>query len=94
VSRPSTYTPGWDRVVARLGTQLRAMPVVVAGMLIGSVLLGALGGVVGLVVGLAVYPPTAWFAVLEVGVLAGIIGWFLGLFVGVVSQCVNGPRSG
>jgi uncharacterized protein (TIGR03382 family) len=63
---------------------VRELPVVVAGALVGAVLLGAVGGVTGLCVGLVVHPPTAWFAVLEVGVPAGIVGAVLGLLVGVV----------
>ena len=67
-----------------LRTQLGEMPVLVAAMLVGAVLLGAVGGVTGLWIGLLVNPPTAWFAVLEVGVPAGIVGSMLGLVVGVV----------
>ncbi len=60
------------------------MGVVATAVLVGSVSLGAVGGVVGLVLGWQAHPPTAWFAVLEVGVPAGVAGGVLGLFVGVV----------
>ena len=46
---------------------------------IGALVGGAIGGVVGLVVGLGAYPPTAWFAVVEVGIPAAIVGGALGL---------------
>ncbi len=56
--------------------ELRRLPVVVAGMLLGSVPARArIGGVVGLLVGLSwSTPSTAWFAVLEIGVPAGAVG--------------------
>ena len=80
------------RGVARLSTGLRELPVVVASLLVGAVLLGAIGGVVGLVIGLSVHPSTAWFAVLEVGVPAAAVGGFLGLVVGGIAQWVGGAR--
>jgi hypothetical protein len=43
---------------------------------------GVLGGICGLVLGLSAYPPTAWFAVFEVGVPAAILGGVGGLFFG------------
>jgi hypothetical protein len=82
-ARPRT-TPA--PVISGLRTQLREMPVVLAGMLLGCLVLGLIGGVVGLVLGLAAYPPTAWFAVLEVGIPAGVVGAILGLFAGVIAQ--------
>jgi hypothetical protein len=80
--------------VSRLCTHVREMPVVVAAVLVGAVLLGAAGGVTGLCVGLLAYPPTAWFAVLEVGVPAGVLGSVLGLIVGVVVRWRVGSKSG
>ena len=64
--------------------RLRELPVELAAMVVGAVLLGALGGAVGLFLGLRTYPLTAWFAVLEVGVPAAAAGSVLGLLVGVV----------
>ena len=43
----------------------------------------------GLVVGLHVNPATAWFAVFEVGVPAGIVGAVLGAVVGLLAVSVN-----
>jgi hypothetical protein len=74
-----------------LHTMSRDLPVVSA-MIIGAVVLGVLGGVVGLVIGWATNPSTAWFAVLEVGVPAGAVGWVLGLLVGLVGQWIGRAR--
>jgi hypothetical protein len=52
----------------------------------GAVLLGILGGVVGLVLGLVAYPPTAWFAVLEVGVPGAVAGALGGTAAGLVRR--------
>jgi hypothetical protein len=48
--------------------------------------LAGLGGVVGLVVGLVAYPPTAWFAIVEVGLPAGVLGAVLGLAAGSIAH--------
>jgi hypothetical protein len=53
--------------------------------LLGAVICGLLGGLCGLVVGLNAYPPTAWFAVLEVGVPGALLGAVAGLVAGAVS---------
>jgi hypothetical protein len=52
-------------------------------VLVGAVLAGVVGGVVGLIVGLRVYPPTAWFAIFELGVPAAVVGALLGLASGL-----------
>ena len=52
------------------------------GAVIGAVVAGAVGGVVGLIVGLLAYPPTAWFAVFELGVPAAVLGGLVGLAAG------------
>ncbi|QNN54589.1 hypothetical protein [Nocardioides mesophilus] len=61
---------------------LRALPAPLRGAVIGAVVLGVTGGLVGLVLGLRAYAPTAWAAVLEVGVPAACLGAVLGLVVG------------
>ena len=58
------------------------LPVPVRHGAVGAVVLGALGAVVGLVLGLRAYVPTAWAAVLEVGVPAAYLGAVLGLLTG------------
>jgi len=62
------------------------------GAVIGAVCLGLLGALVGLVRGLSVYPPTAWFALFEVGVPALIVGALLGAVVGSAARLLG--RSG
>jgi membrane associated rhomboid family serine protease len=58
------------------------------GMTFGRIILwglalgAAVGAVVGLVLGLVAYPPTAWFAVIEVGVPGAVLGVLVGLVVG------------
>lgn len=50
-----------------------------------AAIFGLLGGVVGLVIGLSAYPPTAWFAVLEVGLPCALIGGALGAVSGALA---------
>ena len=57
------------------------LPLPVRAAVMGGSVLGVLGAIAGLVVGLIVNPPTAWFAVLEVGIPATILGYVVG-FVG------------
>jgi hypothetical protein len=45
---------------------------------------GVIGAIVGLVVGLVAYPPTAWFAVFELGVPAAIAGGVVGLVAALI----------
>ena len=65
------------------------MPVVRRFAVIGSIVVGFLGALVGLILGLRAYPATAWFAVFEVGVPAGIAGAVVGAFVGVLAMVVR-----
>lgn len=58
------------------------LPKPLAYALLGAMWCGLLGGVVGLLVGLSVYPPTAWFAVLEIGIPAALLGFVAGMLVG------------
>lgn len=76
-------------------TQLREMPILVTSMLVGGVLLGVIGAVVGLVIGLYSHPPTAWFAALEIGFPAGVVGWLVGIPVGLIARWITrAPRGG
>jgi hypothetical protein len=58
------------------------LPLPVRGMLLGAGALGVAGGLAGLVLGLRAYPPTAWFAVVEVGVPAAFVGCAIGALAG------------
>lgn len=78
--------------MSTLPARLRQVPTPVAGMAVGGVLLAAVGGVIGLIVGLHAYAPTAWFAVLEIGVPAGLVGGLLGLLVGFLHESSRRTR--
>jgi hypothetical protein len=65
------------------------LPVLPRSAVAGAVCAGALGGVAGLVLGLLAYPPTAWFAVFEVGIPAAMAGGILGLVAGSVALAVR-----
>ncbi|MEO9324416.1 hypothetical protein ABFT23_13055 [Nocardioides sp. C4-1] len=69
------------------------LPVVVRWAMRCGVVLGAVGALAGLVIGLVVHPPTAWFAVLELGVPAFVLGAALGAVVGALAAVV-GRRGG
>ncbi len=60
-------------------------PLVVRWSVRSGLVLGTVGAVVGLLVGLAAYPPTAWFAVLEVGIPAFVVGTLLGAVAGTAT---------
>jgi hypothetical protein len=65
------------------------LPVLPRSAVAGAVCAGVLGGVAGLVLGLRAYPPTAWFAVFEVGIPAALAGAILGLAAGSVVLAVR-----
>jgi len=77
-------------VIRSAWQQLSKVAIPLRCALVGGAVAGALGGVVGLVIGLRTYAPTAWFAILEVGVPAALVGSTLGLIVGSVVRLV--PR--
>lgn len=52
--------------------------------IVGAASAGTVGAVVGLIVGLFVHPPTALFAMFELGLPAGIVGGVVGLLVGSI----------
>ena len=78
------------RGLSWLRVELREMPVVVASMLVGTILLGGVGALAGLVIGLGAHPSTAWFAVLEIGVPAAALGCLVGVPVGLVARWISG----
>jgi hypothetical protein len=69
------------------------LPLVARSAIAGALVLGIIGGLVGLVVGLVAYPPTAWFAVLEVGAPSSLLGAIIGTVVGAVALVVR-PAGG
>ena len=70
------------------------LPLPIRFAVVAAVVLGVLGGMVGLAVGLISYPPTAWFAVLEVGVPAGLLGAIAGLMGGFAASLVRRGHPG
>jgi hypothetical protein len=68
------------------------LPVLMRSFVVGAVCTGVAGCVAGLAIGLIVYPPTAWFAVFELGVPAAIAGGTVGLLSGSVVFAVRGSR--
>lgn len=54
---------------------------------------GVSGAVAGLVLGLIAYPPTAWFAVLELGIPGAFVGAACGAFLGLVTMARRTGRS-
>ena len=61
---------------------LAAMPVLQRSVIIGATVAGFVGAIVGLFIGLVAYPPTALFAVIEIGLPAAVAGALGGLLVG------------
>jgi ABC-type uncharacterized transport system permease subunit len=68
---------------------LSDMPVPTRFAIISALVLGIAGGIAGLIIGLFAYPPTAWFAVAELGVPAALLGGLAGLIVGFLVQAVR-----
>lgn len=73
-------------------TTLAQLPFLGRFVLGGMLLAGVLGGVVGLIVGLRAYPPTAWFAVFELGIPASVVGALLGLATGLSVRGIRHPH--
>ena len=70
-------------------TVLRDLPALARFVVVGTASLCVVGGIVGLIVGLFAYPPTAWFAVFEVGIPGAIVGAIVGLLVGAVAITIR-----
>ena len=62
------------------------LPLPARAAVMGGLALGVLGAIAGLVMGLIVNPPTAWFAVLEIGIPATILGYVAGFVGGSVGR--------
>jgi ABC-type antimicrobial peptide transport system permease subunit len=61
---------------------LAPLPLPVRWAVVCGIVAGLLGAAVGLIVGLAVHPPTAWFAVIELGAPSALLGAAVGLASG------------
>jgi hypothetical protein len=59
---------------------------------IGGLVFGIAGGIAGLILGLRAYPPTAWFAVIEVGLPSAFLGVVAGFLVGFLVLAVRRAR--
>ena len=82
--------PGAPRhVEGATSTPTRAVPLPAKWAAIGAVSAGLVGGVAGLVVGLRAYAPTAWFAILELGIPSAAIGGLVGLASGAIASVVS-----
>jgi uncharacterized membrane protein (GlpM family) len=71
--------------VQTLWKKLSDLPLPTRFAVIGGLVFGIAGGIAGLISGLFAYPPTAWFAVAELGlpaaVLGGLAGWVVRFLV-------------
>ena len=72
---------------------LEGSPLFVRSAVLGAAVAGLAGGVVGLVLGLFAYPPTAWFAVIELGLPAALLGGLCGLAIGAIASIGKRPSS-
>jgi hypothetical protein len=75
--------------MAGIGTGTVGMKLPARWAVFGFVFLGVTGAVAGLIVGLLAYPPTAWFAVIEAGLPAAVVGGTLGVLAGLVVEAAR-----
>jgi hypothetical protein len=68
------------------------MPLLARCVVVAAVLGAVVGGAVGLGIGLAVYPPTAWFAILEIGIPSFFVCAIVGLLVGATWRVIGVRR--
>lgn len=59
---------------------------------VGATTGGGLGSVAGLAIGLAVYPPTAAFAVIELGIPAAAAGGVIGALASLLAAATRHHR--
>ncbi len=60
---------------------------------IGMAVCGVLGAIAGLIIGLMAHPPTAVFAMAELGIPAAVVGGVLGFLVGLGVWAVRRIRA-
>ena len=78
-------SPGVDtQAVRSFRDVLSTMPLLSRAIVVGAITGGAAGAIAGLLVGLVANPPTAAFAMVELGLPSAIVGALVGLLVGVV----------
>jgi hypothetical protein len=58
----------------------------------GAAGVGVIGAIGGLIIGLRAYPPTAPFAVIELGLPAAIVGGLVGLVTGAIVRASRRSR--
>ena len=90
LSKPPSLPAARVRGIAAARQAMAGMPRPIRWALVGAVSLGALGAATGLVLGLA-YPPTAWFAAMEVGAPSACLGGGIGLLAGGLTSLVLRP---
>ncbi|MGA3184765.1 MAG: hypothetical protein ABSE52_09235 [Candidatus Dormibacteria bacterium] len=73
-----------NRRVSTPRAPLAALTLLSRTMVIGATFAGVAGAIAGLVLGLRAYAPTAWFAVVELGLPATLVGALAGLAAGSV----------
>jgi hypothetical protein len=91
--RPLTGRCGRGTVALRLTLSQNLlttfMRIVMRGLAIGA----GVGALAGLMLGLINYPPTAWFAVIELGIPGAVVGMLVGAVVGTVVVARRPSRS-
>lgn len=65
------------------------VPVLPRSVRLGALSIGIAGAIAGLLIGLDSYPPTAAFAVFEVGIPATMAGAAIGFFIGSIAFIVR-----
>lgn len=71
--------------MSRTRDELRELPAPLRHAVVVGSVFAVLGALVGLVLGVRTHVPTAWAAVLEVGVPAALLGAVLGLASGSIA---------
>ena len=71
---------------------LRTLPRPAAWALVGAGSAALIGAIAGLIIGLFVYAPTAWFAAIELGLPAAVVGAVVGALAGMIVTLTGGAR--